>query len=186
MEHLPASLLNNVLYQMQTESGGNPNAINLTDINAQRGDPSKGLMQVISETFAAYRNPSLSSNIYDPLANIFAGVNYAVHRYGNPGWLSVLGHGHGYANGTSSAQPGLAVVGEHGPELVNFRGGEQVIPHQFIPRGGSGGQVHVHLHNEGVIGSQPELMRWLNNGIDELARSSRLTYALQRSPSAPR
>lgn len=183
---LPQADLPTVMSQIQTESGGNPNAINLTDINAQRGDPSKGLMQVISETFAAYRNPSLSSNIYDPLANIFAGVNYAVHRYGNPGWLSVLGHGHGYANGTSSAQPGLAVVGEHGPELVNFRGGEQVIPHQFIPRGGSGGQVHVHLHNEGVIGSQPELMRWLNNGIDELARSSRLTYALQRSPSAPR
>jgi SLT domain-containing protein len=56
-------------------------------------------MQVIGATFAAYRNPSLSSNIYDPLANIYAGLNYAVHRYGNPGWLSVLGHGHGYALG---------------------------------------------------------------------------------------
>jgi SLT domain-containing protein len=182
---LPQGDLPTVMSQIQTESGGNPNAINLTDINAQRGDPSKGLMQVISETFAAYRSPSLSSNIYDPLANIFAGVNYAVHRYGNPGWLSVLGHGHGYANGTSSARPGLALVGERGPELVNFRGGEQVIPHQFVPGRGSG-QLHVHLHNEGVIGSQAELSRWLNNGIDELARSSKLTYALQRSPSAAR
>jgi SLT domain-containing protein len=183
---LPQSDLPTVMSQIQTESGGNPNAINLADINAQRGDPSKGLMQVISETFAAYRSPSLSPNIYDPLANIYAGVNYAVHRYGNPGWLSVLGHGHGYANGTSSARPGLALVGERGPELVNFRGGEQVIPHQFVPGGGSGGTVHVHLHNEGVIGSQAELDNWLNNGIDRLARSSRLTYAMQRSPSAAR
>lgn len=34
----------------------------------------------------------------------------------------------GYANGTSCAKPGLAWVGENGPELVNFNGGEQVYP----------------------------------------------------------
>ena len=33
--------------QMEMESSGNPRAINLTDINAQRGDPSKGLLQFI-------------------------------------------------------------------------------------------------------------------------------------------
>jgi TP901 family phage tail tape measure protein len=32
----------------------------------------------------------------------------------------------GYAIGTSSASPGLALVGENGPELVNFGGGETV------------------------------------------------------------
>ncbi len=32
----------------------------------------------------------------------------------------------GYAVGTSSAEPGLALVGENGPELVDFRGGERV------------------------------------------------------------
>jgi phage-related protein len=35
----------------------------------------------------------------------------------------------GYATGTSSARRGLAWVGENGPELVNFRGGEQVRTH---------------------------------------------------------
>lgn len=35
----------------------------------------------------------------------------------------------GYRRGTRHAQPGWAWVGEEGPELVNFRGGEQVIPH---------------------------------------------------------
>lgn len=33
----------------------------------------------------------------------------------------------GFARGTSSAPPGMAWVGEQGPELVNFRGGEQVL-----------------------------------------------------------
>ena len=33
----------------------------------------------------------------------------------------------GFATGTNSASRGLAVVGEAGPELVNFRGGEQVL-----------------------------------------------------------
>jgi SLT domain-containing protein len=37
-----------------------------------------------------------------------------------------IGSGHGYAAGTSSAAPGWAWVGERGPELVRFRGGEQV------------------------------------------------------------
>ncbi len=34
-----------------------------------------------------------------------------------------------YAAGTPSARAGYAVVGEEGPEIVKFRGGEQVIPH---------------------------------------------------------
>lgn len=33
----------------------------------------------------------------------------------------------GYAVGTQSAAPGFAMVGEHGPELVYFNGGEQVM-----------------------------------------------------------
>ena len=33
----------------------------------------------------------------------------------------------GYATGTQSAEPGFAMVGENGPELVYFKGGEQVL-----------------------------------------------------------
>jgi SLT domain-containing protein len=98
---LPLSLESNVLYQMQTESGGNPRAINLTDINAQMGDPSRGLMQVIESTFAAYHVPGTSMDIYDPLANIAAALNYARARYG-PTLMSGgmgVGSGHGYDSG---------------------------------------------------------------------------------------
>lgn len=37
-----------------------------------------------------------------------------------------------YASGTSSAKSGLALVGEKGPELVRFSGGEQVIPNHRL------------------------------------------------------
>jgi len=36
----------------------------------------------------------------------------------------------GFAAGTPSAPPGLAWVGERGPELMSFVGGERVFPHQ--------------------------------------------------------
>jgi len=97
----PSSLAKQVLYQIQTESGGNPNAINLSDINAQRGDPSRGLLQTIGSTFRAYHVPGTSWNIYDPLANVSAAINYARHVYG-PSLMrggSGLGSGHGYAAG---------------------------------------------------------------------------------------
>jgi SLT domain-containing protein len=95
------------LAQMNTESGGNPYAVNRTDINWIEGHPSVGLMQVIGPTFAAYAGPFRDVGPFaygtseNPLANIFAGMNYAVHRYGSApgGWTNVLGHGHGYDDG---------------------------------------------------------------------------------------
>lgn len=65
------------------ESGGNPNAINLWDSNAQAGYPSQGLMQTIPQTFAAYRDPRLPNVITDPVANIVAGIRYILARYGS-------------------------------------------------------------------------------------------------------
>jgi SLT domain-containing protein len=67
------------------ESGGNPNAINLTDSNAQAGHPSQGLMQTIPSTFAAYHQAGTSNSITDPVANIAAGINYIKARYGGIG-----------------------------------------------------------------------------------------------------
>jgi transglycosylase-like protein with SLT domain len=64
------------------ESSGNPKAINLWDINARNGIPSKGLLQVINPTFDRYHVAGTSHNIYDPVANITAACNYAADRYG--------------------------------------------------------------------------------------------------------
>lgn len=84
------------LAQMQTESGGNPRAINLYDSNAMKGTPSKGLMQVIDPTFAAYRDPQFPNDIWDPMANIAAGLNWAKTKGGPP---AVWGRGSGYDAG---------------------------------------------------------------------------------------
>ncbi len=143
MEHLPAGLLGDVLYQMQTESGGNPFAQNNTDINAQMGTPSKGLLQVIDPTFRYWHWPGTSWNIFDPLANIAAALNYAAHGKGFGSGRGQIGSGHGYALGTSSAAAGWAWVGERGvPELVHFGGGEQVAPVR-AGSGGRGGNTYI-------------------------------------------
>ncbi|WP_053682761.1 phage tail tape measure protein [Streptomyces sp. WM4235] len=77
----PASMLATTLRRMNQESGGNPRAINNWDINAKNGVPSKGLMQVIDPTFDAYAGPLHSRGIWDPLANIYASMSYALGRY---------------------------------------------------------------------------------------------------------
>lgn len=105
--------VNLMLYQMQTESSGNPRCINNWDINAINGTPSKGLMQVIDPTFQAYARPGFNTNIWDPLSNCLAAIRYTVARYGSlaNGW-----HGHGYANGGIANKP--SIFGEAGAEMA--------------------------------------------------------------------
>ena len=103
-----------LLYQMQTESGGNPMAINNWDVNAQRGTPSKGLMQVIDPTFQAHKMPGFN-NIYAPLDNILASIRYALGAYGS---LARAYSGHGYYNGGFVDTPELAWHGEEGEEAI--------------------------------------------------------------------
>lgn len=83
--------------RMMQESGGNPNAINNWDSNAAIGQASRGLMQVIPSTFAAFRDKGLSSDIFDPLANMVAAINYTQDRYGNlrKGWDQAGGYAKG-------------------------------------------------------------------------------------------
>jgi SLT domain-containing protein len=101
----PASWLNTVLRRMNQESGGNPNARNDWDSNAKAGMPSQGLMQTIPGTFAAYAGPLAGRGILDPLANIYAGLNYAIHRYGS---LDALNRAGGYARGGKHPDDELA------------------------------------------------------------------------------
>ncbi|MEU2608929.1 transglycosylase SLT domain-containing protein, partial [Streptomyces albus] len=52
------------------------------DINAQKGIPSKGLLQVIQPTFDQYHVKGTADKLTDPVANIVAACNYAADRYG--------------------------------------------------------------------------------------------------------
>ena len=109
------SNLNALLNQMRTESNGNPNAVNNWDINAKNGTPSKGLMQVIDQTFKAYAMPGFNSNIYDPLSNILASIRYALATYGS---LTNAYRGVGYENGGIITKEHIARVGEGNKEEV--------------------------------------------------------------------
>lgn len=131
------------LRRMNQESGGNPKAINNYDINARNGVPSKGLMQVIDPTFAAYRDKSLPNDIWNPLSNIVASMRYAMSRYGS--LSAAYDKSGGYANGTRNAKRGLHWVGEQGPELLSFKGGETVIPN---------GQSMALANNVSRVGAQ--------------------------------
>ena len=131
----PASLLNYVLYAIERESSGNPNAINLSDSNAVAGHPSQGLLQTIPSTFAAYRNPNLANSLTDPLANIYAGLNYMIQRYGGieqvvvPRMNSPRGW-YGYSVGTRYVPFDM-------PAIVHQ--GEAIIPASQNPYSNSGG-----------------------------------------------
>ena len=58
----------------------------------------------------------------------------------------------GYATGTNNASSGLHLVGEQGPELVRFRGGEQVLNARntqkaFEGAGGNTNNFNVTFNN---------------------------------------
>lgn len=101
----------------QHESRGNPRAINLWDSNAKKGTPSKGLMQTIGTTFNANKGKGMN-DIWNPIHNAVAAINYIKGRYGTvfntPGLRSMRRGGpyKGYANGGLITQEQVARVGE--------------------------------------------------------------------------
>jgi SLT domain-containing protein len=116
------------LRQVATESGGNPSIMQqVHDVNSGP-NAARGLLQVIPTTFAANAFPG-HGNILNGLDNALAAIRYELGRYGLSSMLNVIGRGHGYASGTNNAAPGYHWVGEKGPELVRFRGGEKVLTH---------------------------------------------------------
>lgn len=112
----PLSWTSSVLRRMNQESGGDPRAINLWDSNAANGTPSKGLMQVIDPTFAAYRDPAFVNDIWDPRANIAASMRYAQSRYGN--LLAAYNRAGGYDDGGLAYGRGLMLKDIIRPERV--------------------------------------------------------------------
>ena len=128
-----ASNVTRTLFQMKTESGGNPKAINLWDSNAKKGIPSKGLMQVIDPTFNAYARDGYDKNIYDPLSNILASVRYATSRYGS---LTKAYRGVGYSNGVGTVElPKQSMTLSYTPENRYTGGQTSVTEHNtFAPQ----------------------------------------------------
>jgi hypothetical protein len=80
---LPQKLAPGVKKIIMRESTGNAHAVNGWDSNAAAGTPSKGLMQLIDTTFRNAVLPSLADKgIFDPVANITAGVRTMIANHG--------------------------------------------------------------------------------------------------------
>ena len=172
-----AGWLGTVERRMNQESGGNPRAVNLWDSNAKAGHPSVGLMQVIEGTFNAYagslrgRGPSMYGVSIDPLANTYAGLNYAVHRYGS---LAALNRPGGYDQG-GLLQPGatMAINRTGRPERV--LDAQQTAQFEALVRNGGGAQnvtVNLTLHSM-TVPSRMEQRRFATEMADETARALR-------------
>lgn len=123
MNGLPANsaYINAWMRQIQTESGGNPKAIGgndgLADGNAM------GLLQTKPGTFNANKHKGFN-DIFNGFHNMLAAMRYASRRYGSSGMLGVIGHGHGYAQGT----PYLPE-----DQLAMIHKGEMIVPADFNP-----------------------------------------------------
>jgi hypothetical protein len=150
----------------RSSTGGTPTGSPVT--------PQSVCMQVIGPptgpTPGRSRNgPFLYGVSTNGLANTYAGLNYAVHRYGS---LAALSRPGGYDRGGVARHPGLVPKYTNQPErwlsprqTVAF---ERLIP--MLERGGAGGEIHIHLNAPNYLGSRNEL-------VDEfyrLARQGRL------------
>jgi tape measure domain-containing protein len=140
---VPGSWLGALTTIAMHESGGNPNSINLWDINAKNGIPSQGLFQTIPPTFAAHALPG-HMNILNPIDNAAAAIGYIIGRYGTvfnvPGIVS-MAHGGpyvGYAAGGVITEP-IVGVGASG---TRYRFGENG-PETVIPGRGGGGNREI-------------------------------------------
>ncbi|MFB6828119.1 peptidoglycan DD-metalloendopeptidase family protein [Streptomyces hydrogenans] len=175
----PVDHANVTLRRMNQESGGDPNAVNNWDINAQNGMPSVGLMQVIRPTFDAYAGimrtvgPKLHGVSTNPLANIYASMRYAMDRYGS--LPTAYNRPGGYAAGGFPAMGELAWVGEHGPELVRFLHPAQVYSNtesmamareaSTIPAGGRSSTPNIVVESRTYLGDR-ELTDIVRTEID--------------------
>jgi SLT domain-containing protein len=102
----------NMMAQMGLESNGDPLSYNDWDRNFTGGHPSKSLLQTIPGTFRANAAPGYSTNIWDPLSNAFAALQYVKGKYGGVFPLQAYDSG-GYVpeglsavwNGTGRPEP---------------------------------------------------------------------------------
>jgi predicted PurR-regulated permease PerM len=107
---------------------------------------SEVMTDIFSKVFSVEFWGGVFSKIGEALSKVFGGVSETIANavtsnsgYGKNSTGSTAGDlavdllvpfgflRHFFADGTNSAPAGLALVGEQGPELVKFRGGEQVI-----------------------------------------------------------
>ncbi|MFJ7756326.1 tape measure protein [Peribacillus muralis] len=136
-ESLSSHELNGIIAQIQRESGGNQRIVQsplVRDINTLSGNPARGLLQYIPQTFNAYKMKG-HNNIYSGYDQLLAFFNNTTWRrdlpYGRRGW-GPRGK-RKYKNGTG---------------LLGHIGGDAIL--------GDGGKVEPFLMPNGLLGFSPD------------------------------
>lgn len=88
------------------------------DMSADAAESGRATIQAFIDSAAG-----MEDLVYDTYSHLGAVAAAALANASGSG--GGLPH---YASGTEAAEPGLALVGEYGPELMIMRGGEKVIP----------------------------------------------------------
>lgn len=110
------SMIERILRQITTESGGNEKASQHGDPDGDGSGPAMGLMQTKRNTFNHYAFAG-HKDIWNGYDSLLAGLAYAKARYGSS--LSFLGNGHGYANGGFVSTNQMIEVAERNrPEVI--------------------------------------------------------------------
>ena len=157
------------------ESGWNASAVNRTDINAQLGHPSQGLAQTIPGTFDHYVPAGLRSlGILNPVANVAAAIRYIVSRYGNITRVQQANASlppMGYDSG-GLLMPGATLA-------INRTGRPERV---LGPKDQLGVTINLTVVNQGVIGSQRDMMNWLVASLQQAKRENRLRGIIPTGP----
>jgi hypothetical protein len=109
---------------MMRESGYNNTAQN-------PGSTAYGMGQFLDSTWGKY-GPKTS----DPYLQSLYTLEYIKANFNDPNGAAAHERAFNwYGNGTTGAAPGWGMVGENGPELVKFLGGETVVPNHMLING---------------------------------------------------
>lgn len=107
---------------------------------------------------------------------------YSIHGTTGPAWTpGNLGPSHTATRGVLQFAKGGKVFDtggwlDQGPNLVfNNTGSREHV----TPDSGGGGDIHIHLTNQGVIGSQQQLDAWLTASVSRLSRTGYLSKAVR-------
>ncbi|USK71766.1 phage tail tape measure protein [Peribacillus asahii] len=122
--------LQGIIAQIQRESSGNEKIIqsaDVNDINMRNGNPARGLLQYIPQTFNAYKVKGFG--------DIMNGYHQLLAFFNNSKWRSDLPYGRSgwgpsgsrrFEKGGRVNQNGQVLVGEGGPEIVDLPFGSYV------------------------------------------------------------
>ncbi|QVU02095.1 tail tape measure [Enterococcus phage vB_EfaS_785CS] len=124
-QSISSSQVAGLVAQIMRESGGNEKIVqspDVVDINTLSGNPARGLLQYIPQTFDAYKVPGYGNinNGYHQLLAFFNNSNWENDlQYGKSGW-GPRGHRiRGYFNGGIARTPQIATLAENGyPEVI--------------------------------------------------------------------